>query len=123
MHIARRSTAPAKNAFITTGEALYSGCKPRNIVKGFLWSLAVSGMHYVGIAALQIPKGHLTLNPFLVVLSGLISWIVCLVGVILMDRIETHLAQQFLFSVVASTGVAAMHFTGMFVTCYTTLCY
>lgn len=115
INIAQRSTAPARNAFIVTGEALYADCTCRNIVKGFLWSLAISGMHYVGIAALRIPNGYFTLNPFLVVLSGLISWAVCLVGVILISRIETHLAQQFLFSVVASTGVAAMHFTGMLV--------
>ena len=69
-------------------------------------------MHYVGIAALRIPEGHSILNPFLVVLSGLISWVVCLVGVILMSQIETHFAQQCLFPVAASTGVAAMHFTG-----------
>lgn len=112
MNVAQRSTAPAKNAFITTGETLYAGCTRRNVLKGFLWSLAISGMHYVGIAALRIPTGHFTLNPFLVVLSGLISWVVCLVGVILMSQIETHLTQQFLFSAVASTGVAAMHFTG-----------
>lgn len=115
INIAHRSTAPAKNVFIATGEALYAGCTPRNIAKGFLWSLAISGMHYVGIVALRIPRGHFTLNPFLVLLSGLNSWVVCLVGVILMSRIETQLTQQFLFSVVASTGVAAMHFTGMLV--------
>lgn len=112
INIAHRSTAPAKNAFIATGEALYAGCSYRNLVKGFLWSLAISGMHYVGIAALRIPQGCFTLNPFLVFLSGLISWLVCVVGVILMSQIETHLTQQFLFSIVASTGVAAMHFTG-----------
>lgn len=112
INIAHRSTAPAGNAFIATGEALYIGCTARNIVKGFLWSLAITGMHYVGIAALQVPRGYITLTPSLVILSGLISWVVCLVGVILMSKIETHLAQQFLFSVVASTGVAAMHFTG-----------
>jgi len=117
MNFAHRSTAPAKNAFVTTGEALYTGCTRRNIIKAFLWSLAVSGMHYVGIAALRIPDGHYKLNPPLVVLSGLISWVVCLVGVILMLRIETNLAQQILFSVVASTGVAAMHFTGKSVFC------
>ena len=113
VNLAHRSTAPAKNAFIVTGEALYLGCTLRNILKAFSWSLAVSGMHYVGIAALRIPQGHLTLDPFLVVLSGLISWAVCLVGIILMSSIETHLAQQLLFSAVASTGVAAMHFTGL----------
>lgn len=112
MNLAYRSTSPAKNAFIATGEALYAGCTRRNIIKGFLWSLAITSMHYVGIAALRIPQGDFTLEPPLVILSALISWVVCLVGCILMSQIETHLAQQFLFAIVACTGVAAMHFTG-----------
>lgn len=112
MNLAYRGTSPAKNAFIAIGEALYAGCTRRNIFKGFLWSLAITSMHYVGIAALRIPQGDFTLEPPLVILSGLISWVVCLVGCVLMSQIETHLAQQFLFAVVASTGVAAMHFTG-----------
>ncbi|MCJ1475227.1 hypothetical protein MMC13_003888 [Lambiella insularis] len=113
MNLAYRSTSPAKNAFIATGEALYFGCSLSNILKGFLWSLAITSMHYVGITALRIPNGYSTADPFLVILSGLISWIVCLVGIILMAQMETHLTQQLLFSAVATTGVAAMHFTGM----------
>lgn len=112
VNIAQQNTTPGRNAFIVTGEALHAGFTTRNIIKGFLWSLAITGMHYVGIAALRIPSGHLTLDPWLVILSGLISWIVCLIGAILMAQIEAHLAQQVLFSVVASTGVAAMHFIG-----------
>lgn len=103
---------PAKNAFIATGEALYAGCSCRNILKGFLWSLAITSMHYAGIAALRIPSGYSTFEPALVAVSALISWAVCLVGCILMPQIETHFAQQFLFAVVACCGVAAMHFTG-----------
>ncbi|KAL8981110.1 MAG: hypothetical protein Q9205_004007 [Flavoplaca limonia] len=113
LNIAYRNTAPAKNTFIATGERLYSGCTFRNIVKGFLWSLAITSMHYVGIVALKIPQGYVTFNPFLVILSAFISWVVCLVGCILISKIEVHLTQQLLFAVVASTGVAAMHFTGM----------
>ena len=112
MNLAYRSTSPAKNAFIATGEALYAGCTRRNIAKGFLWSLAITSMHYVGIAALRIPQGDFTLEPPLVILSGLISWVVCFVGCVLMSQIETHLTQQFLFAIVACTGIAAMHFTG-----------
>ena len=115
MNLAYRGTTPAKNAFIATGESLYAGCTRRNIIRGFLWSLAITSMHYVGIAALRIPQGDFTLEPPLVILSGLISWAVCLVGCILMSQIETHLTQQFLFAAVACTGVAAMHFTGTFV--------
>lgn len=114
LNIAYQTTAPAKNAFVATGERLYSGCTSKNIVKGFLWSLAITSMHYVGIVALKIPQGYFTLDPFLVILSAVISWVVCLVGCILISRIEVHLTQQLLFAVVASTGVAAMHFTGMY---------
>lgn len=113
LHMAFQSTAPAKNAFVATGERLYSGCTIKNISKGFLWSLAITSMHYVGILALRVPQGYVVFHPGLVVLSALISWIVCLVGCILMSKIETHLTQQLLFAAVASTGVAAMHFTGM----------
>ena len=112
--IAKLGASPAKNAFITTGEALYVGCTIKNIIKGFFWSLAITSMHYAGIAALRIPSGTFTLDPGLVVLSALISWLVCLVGCILMSQIESNLAQQLLFSIVASTGVAAMHFTGVY---------
>ena len=113
LNIAYRNTAPAKNTFVATGERLYSGCTFRNIVKGFLWSLAITSMHYVGIVALKIPQGYVTFNPFLVILSTFISWVVCLVGCILISNVEIHLTQQLLFAVVASTGVAAMHFTGV----------
>ena len=115
-NFAYRSTSPAKNAFKATGEALYAGCTIRNVAKGFLWSLAITSMHYSGIAALRIPHGYFTLHPLLVILSALISWVVCLIGCILMSQIETHFAQQFLFAAVACTGVAAMHFTGMLFT-------
>ncbi|MCJ1384172.1 hypothetical protein MMC17_007288 [Xylographa soralifera] len=113
LNVAYRGASPAKNAFITTWEALYHGCTWKHAIKGFLWSLAITSMHYVGIAALRIPNGYFTLDPIFVVLSGLISWAVCHVGCILMSKMETHLAQQFLFAMVATTGVAAMHFTGM----------
>jgi hypothetical protein len=112
VNIAYRSTTPAKNIFITTGEALYLGFTLKNIAKGFLWSLAITSMHYAGIAALSIPSGYYTLNYILVVLSGIISWLVCVVGCILMSQMETHLGQQFLFSIAATFGVASMHFTG-----------
>jgi NO-binding membrane sensor protein with MHYT domain len=69
-------------------------------------------MHYAGLVALNIPSGYCTLNYALVLLSGIISWFVCIVGCILMSHMETHLDQQILFSITATTGVAAMHFTG-----------
>ncbi|CAM6003661.1 unnamed protein product [Sphagnum balticum] len=111
MNIAYRSTAPAKNIFIWTGETLYRGYTRKNIAKGFLWSLAITTMHYAGLGALNIPSGYCTLNYALVLLSGIIGWFVCIVGCILMSHMETHLDQQILFSITATTGVAAMHFT------------
>jgi NO-binding membrane sensor protein with MHYT domain len=104
----RESSSSAKNAFAL----IYTGSTRRNVMKGFLWSLAITGMHYVGILALHVPKGHVMFNPILVALSSVISWIVCLIGCILMPQMEVHLLQQFLFSTVATGGVAAMHFTG-----------
>lgn len=112
MKMANQGASPARNAFVSTGKAIYEGCTYRNVSKGFLWSLAITSMHYVGIAALRIPNGYSTLHPGFVVLSGVISWAVCVVGSILMAQIETHFAQQSLFAVVACSGVAAMHFTG-----------
>ncbi|KAK5948825.1 hypothetical protein OHC33_010076 [Knufia fluminis] len=93
--------------------ALWSGLTFLNIAKGFFWSLAITSMHYSGIMALRVPQGWCTLEPGLVLLSAIISWVVCTVGCILMAQMETFLVQQILFAVVATTGVAAMHFTGM----------
>lgn len=108
-----RSGYQATNAFVATGTMLYKGCTVKNLIKGFFWSLAITSMHYVGLFGLRIPQGYFTLDPMLVLLSGLTSWVVCSVGCILMPQMETHLGRQFLFSFVATSGVAAMHFTGM----------
>lgn len=74
--IYRRSSQPAKNAFVATANLLYDGCTSRNLGKGFIWSLAVTGMHYAGILGLQIPYGYVRFNPELVALSAIISWVV-----------------------------------------------
>jgi len=108
-----RTSAPVQNVFVLTATTLWAGLTAKNAVKGFFWSLAITSMHYVGIAGLKIPHGYYTLSPLLFLASALISWVVCIVGTIFMAKMETHLPQQVLFSVVATTGVAAMHFTGM----------
>lgn len=102
-----------KNSFIVTALALSMGLNVHNLVKGFIWSLAITGMHYLGILALDIPHGFCYLDIKFVILSALISWIVCVVGCILLSSMEIRLGQQVLFSVIATTGVASMHFTGM----------
>lgn len=109
----RRAPASTVNAFVATAKILYHGMTPRNIIKGFLWSIAITSMHYSGIYGLVIPQGKIILNPWIVLASALISWVVCIVGCICMAEMEARLSQQLLFSVVATTGVAAMHFTGM----------
>lgn len=103
----------ATNVFTATIVPLWAGCTLVNAFKGFWWSLAITSMHYVGMLGLQVPDGHVTFNPAIVALSALISWVVCTIGCILMAHMETHLSQQLLFSLVATSGVAAMHFTGM----------
>ena len=103
----------SKNPFVAVYEALLAGLSVRNVAKGFFWAIAVTSMHYVGIRGLNVPLGYVSLDPSLVFLSGLICWVVCVVGCILIGEIETNLGQQLLFSAVATCGVAAMHFTGM----------
>ena len=112
VNIAYLTTSPAKNIFLMTGETLYLGCTRKNIAKGFVWSLAITSMHYAGIKALDIPEGYYTLHYGWVALSATFSWLVCVVGCILMSQMETHLGQQFLFSTAATAGVTSMHFTG-----------
>jgi signal transduction histidine kinase/CheY-like chemotaxis protein len=109
----RRAPASTVNAFVATAKILYFGMTPRNILRGFLWSIAITSMHYTGIYGLDIPHGKVVLAPWIVLASALISWLVCTVGSICMTEMEALLSQQLLFSVVATTGVAAMHFTGM----------
>lgn len=109
----RKGSVQTMNAFLATANILWNGLTFKSSMKGFLWSLAITSMHYVGIFSLQIPEGYVTLKPWLVLVSALISWVVCLVGVICMAEMEVRLSQQLLFSAVATAGVAGMHFTGM----------
>lgn len=74
--IYRRGSGPAKNAFLATASLLYNGFTPRNIGKGFIWSLAITSMHYSGILSLKIPSGYIRFQPGLVLLSAMISWTV-----------------------------------------------
>jgi hypothetical protein len=104
----RRDPDISANPFVAIYEALLAGLSIRNVAKGFFWAIAITSMHYVGIRGLEIPQGYVSLNPFLVLLSGVICWVVCVVGCILIGEIETHLGQQMLFSAVATCGVAAM---------------
>jgi NO-binding membrane sensor protein with MHYT domain len=115
-----KTTSPAKAGISSIAQTFHDGFTPLNMAKGFLWSLAITSMHYVGILGLRIPNGYFLFNPWLVLLSATISWIVCTAGCILMGSMETHLPQQILFSFIEAAGVGAMHFTGMSATTFWT---
>jgi hypothetical protein len=107
-----QSPASASNTLVFAVQAILNGLTLANISKGFVWSIALTNMHFMGVKALDIPGGYVTLSPARLILCGFISWSVCCVGVILMAGMEVNLKQQILFSVVAATGVAAVHFSG-----------
>jgi hypothetical protein len=110
--MADHGTAPTINPFVATYEGILGGMSWKALGMGLVWSLSLTCMHYGGLLAMNIPGGYLTLNPFLVILSAIISWVVCLVGYIYLVNIEPHLSQQVLFATVAASGIGAMHFTG-----------
>jgi NO-binding membrane sensor protein with MHYT domain len=99
---------------LITANTLLNGLTFANVVKGFIWSIALTNMHFMGVKAMDIPGGFVSLDPLRVMLCALISWSVCCVGVILMAGMEVNIKQQVVFSVVAATGVAAVHVSGWF---------
>lgn len=100
------------NTLLFAAKAIFNGLTVSNLVKAFLWSIALTNMHFMGVMALDIPGGYVSLSPPRVILCAFISWSVCCVGVGLMAGIEANIKHQLLFSVVAATGVAAVHFSG-----------
>lgn len=107
-----RSQSQSSNVFVATVWVIYMGLSAGNILKGLLWSLSLTSMHYCGLLSLKIPNGFVIFNPVLVVLAATICWNVCIVGAICMENMTDMLAQQLLFSVVATSGCAALHWTG-----------
>jgi NO-binding membrane sensor protein with MHYT domain len=110
--MADHGTAPTQNAFTATYYGILGGMSWKAVIMGLIWSLSLTCMHYGGLLAMSIPDGRLTFNPVLVIISAIISWVVCIAGYIYMVNIEPHLSQQVLFSAIAASGIAAMHFTG-----------
>lgn len=113
-NIVSARSAPTLNMLLITANTLLNGLTFANVVKGFVWSIALTNMHFMGVKAMDIPGGFVRLDPLRVMLCALISWSVCCVGVILMAGMEVNVKQQVVFSVVAATGVAAVHFSGWF---------
>ncbi|KAK4164783.1 hypothetical protein QBC43DRAFT_317451 [Cladorrhinum sp. PSN259] len=111
--MADHGTAPRQNAFVATYTGIIGGMSWKAVLMGLVWSLSLTCMHYGGLLAMRIPEGKLTFDPVLVVISAIISWVVCIAGYIYMVNIEPHLSQQVLFSAIAASGIATMHFTGL----------
>jgi NO-binding membrane sensor protein with MHYT domain len=107
------SPNPPRNTLLFAAQTVLNGLTLVNVTKDFVWSIALTNMHFMGVKALDIPGGFVALSPARVILCALISWSVCCVGVILMAGMEVNIKQQVLFSVVAATGVAAVHFSGL----------
>lgn len=112
--MATQGNKPHGNVFIATFWGLLGGISLETILMGLLWSLSLTCMHYGGLIAMEIPEGYMTLSPVPVVVSAIISWVVCIAGYIYMINVEPFLTQQILFSFVAAVGIASMHFTGKF---------
>lgn len=117
----RRKVQPThSNLLVATVRTLLQGFTLQAVCYSLCWSAAIGSMHYVGIYALIIPSGFVTVS-YLWVLSMFIAFIVCGVALTLFREMETHLAQQILFSAVAAGGIGAMHFTGMAATTFYTV--
>jgi hypothetical protein len=112
MNTMYQPTVHDENALIATYRGLIAGFNFKHVWRGLVWSLSLWCMHYGGLLAMRIPDGYIVFNPIYVGIAELISWVVCIVGSIFMEHIEPFLSQQILFSVVATLGIAAMHFTG-----------
>lgn len=106
------SESQSSNVFVATATVVYAGLTFENIVKGLLWSASLTSMHYCGLLSLKIPNGVVVFNPTLVVVAATICWNVCIVGAICMETMTDMLAQQLLFSFVATTGCAGLHWSG-----------
>lgn len=106
------SQSPSSNVFVLTVVTFHAGLTIGNVLKGLLWSASLTSMHYCGLLSLKIPNGYVIFNPALVVLAATICWVVCIVGAICMENMTDMLSLQLLFSVVATTGCAALHWTG-----------
>jgi NO-binding membrane sensor protein with MHYT domain len=104
---------PRQGTLLVSDVAVLNGFTLANVAKGFVWSISVTDMHFLGVKALDIPHGFVALDPARAILCATISWAVCCVGVILMGGMEINISQHFLFSVVAATGVAAIHFSSL----------
>ena len=106
-------THSRRRQLATTGAALWHGITGWNLLQGFVFSVAVGAMHFIGLYALKIPDGYVVVNPWLGLASAIMGWVVGTVGAVCMATMETHLIRQLLFACVTVIGVAAMHFMGM----------
>lgn len=116
----RKGRHAHRNALVATAKVLLNGFTLQAVCYSLLWSIALAGMHYMGIYALEIPFGYVVVSR-LWILSVFIAFVVCGVALTLFREMETHLGQQLCFSAVAALGIGAMHFTGMAATTFYTV--
>ena len=64
---------PATNTLLITVQVLVKSFNFPNVVKGFVWSFALTNMNFMGVKALEIPAGFVEFSPARVVLCALIS--------------------------------------------------
>ncbi|KAJ3182528.1 hypothetical protein HDU85_002626 [Gaertneriomyces sp. JEL0708] len=121
--MAPRSDACRASHLSIISRAVCKFCKMINlriVVKGLLLGLTASGMHYTGMAAMEM-DAVIVYNKVYVVCSILIGWLSGLIAFMFMP-LEINLVSQLSFSLTAAFGVASMHYCGMLAAdFYTTL--
>ncbi|KAI9007347.1 hypothetical protein BC832DRAFT_610594 [Gaertneriomyces semiglobifer] len=121
--MAPRSDACRASHLSIVSRIICKFCKMVNlriVVKGLLLGLTASGMHYTGMAAMEM-DAVIVYNKLYVVCSILIGWLSGLIAFMFMP-LEINLVSQLSFSFTAAFGVASMHYCGMLAAdFYTTL--
>jgi NO-binding membrane sensor protein with MHYT domain len=110
MSMAAQGKKQDQNAFVATFYGLRGGFSVEAVLMGLLWSSSLTCMHCGGLFAMQIPEGYMSLRPVPVIISAIISWVVCIAGYIYMTNLEPFFSQQILFSVVAGQLIFSLVF-------------
>jgi NO-binding membrane sensor protein with MHYT domain len=110
------TAASALLAIVVVGAGLFlvrdgGGRTPALLCGGLLTGLGVAGMHYLGMAGMNMP-GHVSYDPLLVTLSVLIAVAASTVALWFTLRVRGALRIG-LAALVMAVAVTGMHYTGM----------
>jgi NO-binding membrane sensor protein with MHYT domain/signal transduction histidine kinase len=109
--------AVASFAALTLAARARSGLTHRRRLWLFAAALALGGgiwtMHFVGMLAFELPLA-VAYDPFATVASMLIAVVVVASGIWLVDRAQGNWRAWFVAGPIVGTGVALMHYTGMY---------